>query len=86
MNGLVSEPSLRSYHLLPSVRGDLLFKLGRFDEARAELERAAALTRNGRERAMLLARAAECERRPASAEPLTRDPGSDDGTDAFRDS
>jgi RNA polymerase sigma factor (sigma-70 family) len=57
---LTSEPSLESYHLLPSVRGDLLAKLGRFDEARAELERAAALTRNTRERALLLERATAC--------------------------
>ena len=49
---------LEGYHLLPSVRGDLLAKLGRFDESRAEFERAAALTRNARERALLLARAA----------------------------
>jgi predicted RNA polymerase sigma factor len=55
---LTSEPSLRSYHLLPSVRGDLLFKLGRLEEARAEFVRAASLTRNERERALLLARAA----------------------------
>jgi RNA polymerase sigma factor (sigma-70 family) len=57
---IASEPSLRSYHLLPSVRGDLLFKLGRLDEARAEFERAAALTQNARERDLLLARAAGC--------------------------
>ncbi len=55
---LTAEPSLRGYHLLPSVRGDLLFKLGRLDEARAEFERAAALTRNARERRLLLDRAA----------------------------
>ena len=54
----VAEPSLQGYHLLPSVRGDLLGKLGRFDEARAEFERAASLTRNARERELLLARAA----------------------------
>ena len=54
---LMSEPKLRSYHLLPSVRGDLLVKLGRMEEARAEFERAAALTRNERERALLLDRA-----------------------------
>jgi predicted RNA polymerase sigma factor len=54
---LVSEPSLRHYHLLPAVRADFLAKLGRFDEARAELERAAALTRNARERTLLLERA-----------------------------
>ena len=57
---LVSEPSLENYHLMPSVRGDLLAKLGRFDEARAEFERAASLTRNERERALLLDRAAAC--------------------------
>jgi predicted RNA polymerase sigma factor len=55
---LLAEPSMRSYHLLPSVRGDLLEKLGRLDEARAEFERAAALTRNVRERALLMKRAA----------------------------
>ena len=55
---LRSEPSLEGYHLLPSVRGDLLAKLGRLEEARAEFKRAAALTRNERERAMLLSRAA----------------------------
>ncbi len=54
---LVDDPSLKTYHLLPSVRGDLLAKLGRRDEARAEFERAAALTRNTRERDLLLARA-----------------------------
>ena len=55
---LMPEPSLKGYHLLPSVRGDLLAKLGRFDEARAEFERAASLTRNARERELLLERAA----------------------------
>ncbi|HEX8861732.1 MAG TPA: RNA polymerase sigma factor [Actinomycetes bacterium] len=55
---LTSEPSLKAYHLLPSVRGDLLARLGRHDEARAEFERAASLTRNARERALLLERAA----------------------------
>lgn len=55
---LLGEPALRDYHLLPSVRGDLLARLGRPAEARAEFERAAALTRNGRERALLLERAA----------------------------
>jgi RNA polymerase sigma factor (sigma-70 family) len=59
---LVAEPSLKSYHLLPAVRGDFLVKLGRLDEARAELERAAALTQNARERALLLERAAACTR------------------------
>lgn len=57
---LMAEPSLKGYHLLPSVRGDLLFKLGRLDEARGEFERAAALTQNARERALLLERAAGC--------------------------
>ena len=52
-----SEPSLEGYHLLPSVRGDLLAKLGRVDEARREFERAASLTRNARERDLLLERA-----------------------------
>ncbi len=57
---LVAEPALKRYHLLPAVRGDLLSKLGRADEARAEFERAAALTRNDRERAVLRQRAAGC--------------------------
>jgi RNA polymerase sigma factor (sigma-70 family) len=60
VEALTSERSLEGYHLLPSVRGDLLFKLGRFDEARAEFERAASLTRNARERHLLAERAAEC--------------------------
>ena len=59
---LTSEPSLKGYHLLPSVRGDLLAKLGRFDEAQVEFEHAAALTRNSRERELLLDRAAACRR------------------------
>jgi len=58
---LVSEPSLQSYPLLPAVRGDLLFKVGRFAEARAEFERAASLTRNRRERDSFIARAAACD-------------------------
>jgi predicted RNA polymerase sigma factor len=61
-NPLAAEPTLAGYHLLPSVRGDLLAKLGRFEEAREELERAAALTRNARERSLLLDRAAACAR------------------------
>lgn len=60
VDALMEEPSLKGYHLLPSVRGDLLFKLGRLDEARAEFARAAALTRNAREQALLLERAAAC--------------------------
>jgi len=65
VDALTSEPSLKGYHLLPSVRGDLLAKVGRFDEAREEFERAASLTRNGRERTLLLERAASCVRRSA---------------------
>lgn len=61
VEGLMREPALAAYHLLPSVRGDLLAKLGRGAEARAEFERAAGLTRNARERRMLCARAAACE-------------------------
>jgi predicted RNA polymerase sigma factor len=64
VDALTSEPSLQGYHLLPAVRGDLLAKLGRFDEARTECERAAALTRNARERELLLARAAAWVRSP----------------------
>jgi predicted RNA polymerase sigma factor len=60
VDALVSEPSLKAYHLLPSVRGDLLKKLGRLDEARAEFKRAAALTQNTRERNLLLERARAC--------------------------
>jgi len=60
VDALVGVPALRDYHLLPSVRGDLLLQLGRRDEARAEFERAASSTRNERERALLLTRAAEC--------------------------
>jgi len=59
---LTSEPSLKAYHLLPSVRGDFLFKLGRFSEAQAEFQRAATLTQNAREREFLLNRAAACSR------------------------
>ncbi len=60
VDALTAEPVLKTYHLLPSVRGDLLKKLGRLGEARAEFERAAGLTRNGRERKLLLDRAAAC--------------------------
>ncbi|GAA2638622.1 RNA polymerase sigma factor [Streptomyces vastus] len=60
VDALAAEPALRDYHLLPSVRGDLLARVGRMAEARAEFERAASLTRNERERGLLLARAAEC--------------------------
>jgi len=60
VDALRSDPALAGYHLLPSVRGDLLFKLARRDEARVEFERAAGLTRNARERDLLLARARAC--------------------------
>jgi len=63
---LNQEPSLKSYHLLPAVRGDLLAKLSRFEEARAEFERAASLTRNMREQEVLLGRAEKCARGEAS--------------------
>jgi RNA polymerase sigma factor (sigma-70 family) len=63
---LLAEPALRNYHLLPAARGDLLERLERFEEARAELERAASLTQNGRERELLLERAASCARRVAA--------------------
>ncbi|MGW6844117.1 RNA polymerase sigma factor [Streptomyces sp. NPDC054958] len=58
VDALAGEPALRAYHLLPSVRGDLLARLGRTEEARAEFERAASLTQNARERTLLLGRAA----------------------------
>jgi predicted RNA polymerase sigma factor len=63
VDALASEPALRGYHLLPSVRGDLLERLGRADEARAEFERAASLTRNARERELLLQRARRARER-----------------------
>jgi RNA polymerase sigma factor (sigma-70 family) len=67
IDGLTSEPTLKAYHLLPSVRGDFLFKLGRFADARAEFQRAASLTQNARERELLLDRARGCG--AASARP-----------------
>ncbi len=60
VDALTNEPSLKNYHLLPSVRGDLLTKLDRLDEARTEFDRAASLTRNARERDLLLKRAKDC--------------------------
>jgi predicted RNA polymerase sigma factor len=57
VDALADEPALRGYHLLPSVRGELLARLGRDDEARSEFARAAEMTRNNRQRALLLARA-----------------------------
>lgn len=61
IDALTEEPTLKGYHLLPSVRGDLLRKLGRHQEARTEFERAATLTRNARERTLLLDRARTCQ-------------------------
>jgi predicted RNA polymerase sigma factor len=69
VDSLNSEASLKSYHLLPSVRGDLLAKVGRFDEARAEFELAATLTRNTRERTLLLERAGVCAASTAHSKP-----------------
>ena len=69
VDALTSEPSLENYHLLPSVRGDLLKKLGRMDEARAEFERAASLTRNTRERELLIGRARACSGGAELSEP-----------------
>ena len=66
VDAIASEPSLQRYHLLPSARADLLAKLGRLDEARVEFERAASLTRNARERTLLLERARGCARPPSS--------------------
>jgi RNA polymerase sigma-70 factor (ECF subfamily) len=63
VDGLASEPALRDFHLLPTVRGDLLAKLGRTDEARVEFQRAASLTQNARERAVLLGRMTGCSPR-----------------------
>jgi RNA polymerase sigma-70 factor, ECF subfamily len=68
VDALNAEPALKSYHLLPSVRGDLLLKLGRTQEARIEFERAADMTQNARERDLLLARAEACGPGPAPAE------------------
>jgi RNA polymerase sigma factor (sigma-70 family) len=70
LDALSDDRALKDYHLLPSVRGDLLAKLGRYDEARQEFERAASLTGNARERAVLLERAAACT--SAAAQPPTR--------------
>jgi len=68
LDEIADDPALADYHLLPAVRGDLLAKLGRFAEARKELERAASLTKNSREQAMLLERAAGCSRAIAKAD------------------
>lgn len=69
VDALIDEPTLRDYHLLPSVRADFLSRLGRWEEARAELERAASLTHNARERQLLLDRAAACRRASSPPEP-----------------
>jgi predicted RNA polymerase sigma factor len=63
IDALRAEPALRDYPLLPGARADLLAKLGRYDEARAEFERAAALTKNARQRDLMLERAAACTQR-----------------------
>ena len=65
LDTLAAEPALKAYHLLPSVRGDFLFKLGRLTEAQAEFERAATLTQNARERTFLIDRARACVAGPA---------------------
>jgi RNA polymerase sigma-70 factor, ECF subfamily len=65
---LTSGPSLKTYHLLPSVRGDFLFKLGRYSEAQAEFARAASMTKNARERTLLLGRAQACTEHPGESE------------------
>jgi RNA polymerase sigma factor (sigma-70 family) len=70
VDSLTSEPALKNYHLFPAVRGDLLARLGRLDEAQEEFERAAALTRNARERTLLLERAAACARESPPRQPL----------------
>ena len=69
VDAIASEPSLKAYHLLPSVRGDFLYKLGRLAEALAEFRRAALLTRNEREREFLLGRAQACAAGPAPPAP-----------------
>lgn len=79
LDALVSEPSLRNYHLLPSVRGDLLAKLGRREEAGSEFKRAAALAGNERERALLLKRASDCASETSGKEGLPS-PGREEET------
>ena len=74
VDALADQPALRHYHLLPSVRGDLLFKLGRFREAGLEFDRAAALTRNKREHDLLIGRAEACAKKQATNDP-SRPPG-----------
>jgi RNA polymerase sigma-70 factor (ECF subfamily) len=69
IDAIASEQSLKAYHLLPSVRGDFLFKLGRHAEARSEFQRAASLTQNAREREFLLGRAQACASEPSPSAP-----------------
>jgi RNA polymerase sigma factor (sigma-70 family) len=69
IDAIASEQSLKAYHLLPSVRGDFLFKLGRHAEARSEFQRAASLTQNAREREFLLGRAQACASQPSPSAP-----------------
>jgi RNA polymerase sigma factor (sigma-70 family) len=69
IDAIASEQSLKAYHLLPSVRGDFLFKLGRHAEARSEFQRAASLTQNAREREFLLGRAEACASEPSPSAP-----------------
>ena len=71
LDGVASDPALKEYHLLPSVRGDLLAKLGRHEEATAEFRRAATLTRNARERRLLQDRAAASATATAAASTAT---------------
>jgi predicted RNA polymerase sigma factor len=75
VDALTAEPALRHYPHLPSVRGDLLAKLGRWEEARAEFERAASLTGNARTRDLLLQRAAACPPAPTESLPGGGPPG-----------
>jgi predicted RNA polymerase sigma factor len=67
VDALADEPALRNYHLLPSVRGELLMRVGCYEEARSEFQRAAALTQNGRERELLLGRARRSTRPPGES-------------------
>jgi predicted RNA polymerase sigma factor len=71
VDALADEPTLKGYHLLPSVRGDLLFKLNRLEEARAEFERATSLTRNAREQNLLRSRAQSCSLNAAQTDQTT---------------
>jgi RNA polymerase sigma factor (sigma-70 family) len=85
VDALAGDPALRRYHLLPSVRGDFLAKLGRLDEARASFERAASLTQNTRERKLLLDRAAACARSTSRSRSHTEPPVDRSGKDSTDD-